>query len=125
MRVLVGRVTRAQVTVDSQICGQIGPGLVLLVGCHSADDDQALRFCAEKCAHLRIFADDQGKMNRSIIDVGGAVLAISQFTLYADCRKGRRPCTSASSSCWKSWDWRSPGGSSAPIWKWKSTTTAP
>ena len=91
MRVLVQRITRAQVTVDSQICGQIGPGLVLLVGCHSADDDQALRFCAEKCAHLRIFADDQGKMNRSIIDVGGAVLAISQFTLYADCRKGRCP----------------------------------
>jgi len=91
MRVLVQRVSRAQVAVDGQVCGRIGPGLVLLVGCRAADDDQALRFCAEKCAHLRIFADDQGKMNRSVIDVGGAVLAISQFTLYADCRKGRRP----------------------------------
>lgn len=91
MRILVQRVTRAQVIVDDRVCGQIGPGLVLLVGCHPADDDQALRFCAEKCAHLRIFADDQGKMNRSVIDIGGSILAISQFTLYADCRKGRRP----------------------------------
>jgi D-aminoacyl-tRNA deacylase len=91
MKVLVQRVSQAQVAIDGQVCGQIGPGLVLLVGCHAADDDQALRFCAEKCAHLRIFADDQGKMNRSLIDIGGAVLAISQFTLYADCRKGRRP----------------------------------
>ena len=91
MKVLVQRVSRASVRVDGQLCGQIGHGLVLLVGFGPGDDERALRFCAEKCAHLRIFADDQGKMNRSVLDVGGRVLAISQFTLYGDCRKGRRP----------------------------------
>lgn len=91
MKVLVQRVSRASVRVDGLLCGQIGHGLVLLVGFGPGDDEHALRFCAEKCAHLRIFADDQGKMNRSVLDVGGRVLAISQFTLYGDCRKGRRP----------------------------------
>ena len=91
MKVLVQRVSHASVHVDGQLRGQIGQGLVLLVGFGPSDDDQSLRFCAEKCAHLRIFADDQGKMNRSVLDIGGGVLAISQFTLYGDCRKGRRP----------------------------------
>ena len=91
MKVLVQRVSHASVHVDGQLHGQIGPGLVLLVGFGPDDSEQSLRFCAEKCAHLRIFADDQGKMNRSVLDIGGGVLAISQFTLYGDCRKGRRP----------------------------------
>jgi len=91
VRVLVQRVIQARVRVDGQVRGEIGPGLVLLAGFHASDDEKALRFGAEKCAHLRIFADPAGKMNRSVLDVGGKVLAISQFTLYADCRKGRRP----------------------------------
>ena len=91
MKVLVQRVSRASVRVDGQLHGQIGHGLLLLVGFGPNDDEQALRFCAEKCAHLRIFADADGKMNRSVLDVDGGVLAISQFTLYGDCRKGRRP----------------------------------
>ena len=91
MRVLVQRVSQARVLVDSQIRGEIGHGLVLLVGIHCSDDENALRFCAQKCAHLRIFADEAGKMNRSVLETGGRVLAVSQFTLYGDCRKGRRP----------------------------------
>lgn len=91
MRVLVQRVSQARVLVEEQVKGQIGRGLVLLVGIHPDDDESALRFCAEKCAHLRIFADEDGKMNRSVLDVGGRILAVSQFTLYGDCRKGRRP----------------------------------
>jgi len=87
----VQRVARARVRVDGRTCGQIGPGLALLIGFHASDDEQSLRFCAEKCAHLRIFADEQGKMNRSLIDIGGSALAVSQFTLYGDCRRGRRP----------------------------------
>ena len=91
MRVLVQRVRQASVKIDGQIHGQIGPGLLLLVGFRSGDTERELRFCAQKCAHLRIFADDQGKMNHSVLDTGGAVLAVSQFTLYGECRKGRRP----------------------------------
>lgn len=91
MRVLVQRVSRARVRVEGRICGEIGSGLVLLIGFQAADDEQALRFCAEKCAHLRIFPDAEGKMNRSLLETGGQVLAISQFTLYGDCRRGRRP----------------------------------
>ena len=91
MRVLIQRVTRARVLVKNQLRGKIAHGLVLLIGIHPDDDENALRFCAEKCAHLRIFADEAGKMNRSVLDVGGSVLAVSQFTLYGDCRRGRRP----------------------------------
>ena len=91
MKVLVQRVSQAQVRVEGQVCGQIDRGLVLLIGIHAGDDEKALRFCVEKCAHLRIFPDQQGKMNQSVIEVGGQVLAISQFTLYGDCQRGRRP----------------------------------
>ena len=95
MKVLVQRVSQASVTVDRETIGQIDQGLLLLVGFGPGDDEQALRFCAEKCANLRIFADDEGKMNRSLLDIGGGVLCISQFTLYGDCRKGRRPSFTA------------------------------
>ena len=91
MRVLVQRVSQARVSVDGQTVGQIAHGLLLLLGFRSGDDQQALRYCAQKCAHLRVFTDDEGKMNRSLLDIGGSVLCISQFTLYGDCRKGRRP----------------------------------
>jgi len=95
VRALVQRVSRASVTVDDKTIGQIDQGLLLLVGFGPGDGEQALRFCAEKCANLRIFADDEGKMNRSLLDIGGGVLCISQFTLYGDCRKGRRPSFAA------------------------------
>jgi D-tyrosyl-tRNA(Tyr) deacylase len=95
LKVLVQRVSQASVTVDGETIGQIDQGLLLLVGFGPGDDEQALRFCAEKCANLRIFADDEGKMNRSLLDIGGGVLCISQFTLYGDCRKGRRPSFTA------------------------------
>ena len=91
MKTLVQGVSQASVTVDNAINGQIDQGLLLLVGFRPGDDEQALRFCAEKCANLRIFPDDNGKMNRSLLDIGGGVLCVSQFTLYGDCRKGRRP----------------------------------
>ena len=91
MRVLIQRVSKSSVAVAGRVVGQIEQGLLLLVGIQRDDDEKALRFCAEKCAYLRIFADDEGKMNRSLLDIGGAALAISQFTLYGDCRKGRRP----------------------------------
>ena len=91
MKTLVQRVSQASVTVDKQIVGQITEGLLLFVGFRPGDDDKALRFCTDKCANLRIFADDEGKMNRSVLDIGGRILCISQFTLYGDCRKGRRP----------------------------------
>lgn len=91
MRVLVQRVSQARVSVDDQLLGAIGAGLVLLVGCHMDDDADAARFCAVKCANLRVFADSEGRMNRSLLNLGGEALAISQFTLYGDCRRGRRP----------------------------------
>ena len=91
MRVLLQRVSQAQVTIDGRVTGSIGVGLVALVGVHGDDTPEAAHFCADKCAHLRIFADEGGRFNRSLLDVGGQVLAISQFTLYGDCRKGRRP----------------------------------
>ena len=98
MRILVQRVSQARVRVGGQVCGQIDRGLVLLIGIHAGDDEKALRFCAEKCAHLRIFPDDCGKMNRSVLEIGGQVLAISQFTLYGDCRRGRRPSFTGAAS---------------------------
>src|SRR5262245_43027672 len=91
MRAVVQRVTRARVTVDGQTTGAIERGLVVLLGIGSGDDEQAARYLAAKIAELRIFEDENGKMNRSVAEAGGALLAVSQFTLYGDCRKGRRP----------------------------------
>ena len=96
MRIVVQRVKSGSVCVAGEMVGQIERGLVLLVGIHRDDDEDAVRFCAEKCVHLRIFSDETGKMNQSLIDVDGAALIISQFTLYGDCRKGRRPSFDAS-----------------------------
>jgi D-aminoacyl-tRNA deacylase len=91
MRLLIQRVTRASVAVDGRVVGEIGPGLVALVGVGHGDTDDTARAMATKVVDLRIFRDDDGKTNRSLIDAGGSVLAISQFTLFADTRKGRRP----------------------------------
>jgi len=91
VRAVVQRVTQASVEIDGEVVGAIGTGLVVLLGVKPGDDQRAIDFLAEKIANLRIFCDDEGKMNRSLIDVGGAALVVSQFTLYGDCRKGRRP----------------------------------
>ncbi len=91
MKVCLQRVISAKVEVDEKTVGEIGPGLVLLVGFHTGDEESQLKPMAEKIAALRIFEDDAGKMNRSLSDLGLAVLIVSQFTLYGDTRKGRRP----------------------------------
>jgi D-tyrosyl-tRNA(Tyr) deacylase len=91
MRLVIQRVREASVTVESTITGQIGLGLLVLVGCVPTDDETALAWMARKLVNLRIFNDDQGQMNRSVRDVGGQVLVVSQFTLLADARKGNRP----------------------------------
>ena len=91
MRVVLQRVTEARVRVDGRTVGEIGPGLLLLCAFQAGDDAAVLAWMAAKCADLRIFADEEGKMNRSLRDTGGAVLAVSQFTLYGDCANGRRP----------------------------------
>jgi len=96
MRVLVQRVARAAVHIDGETVACIGPGLLLFVAFKAGDDDADLIWMAEKVAYLRIFEDDAGKMNRSLLDVGGQALAVSQFTLYGDARKGRRPSFDAS-----------------------------
>lgn len=91
MKVVLQRVRHAKVTVDGEVVGEIGAGLLLLVAFAPGDTPEVLDWMARKCADLRIFKDDEGLMNRSLRDVGGDVLAVSQFTLYGDCRKGRRP----------------------------------
>jgi D-tyrosyl-tRNA(Tyr) deacylase len=91
MRALIQRVKSGKVSVDDQIVAQIDHGLVILLGIGPGDNEESARFLAEKIASLRIFEDDQGKFNLSILDKGGAALVVSQFTLYADVRKGRRP----------------------------------
>jgi len=91
MRAVVQRVSRASVTVEGRVIGEIGPGLLVLLGVSSADAEADADYLAEKIAGLRIFEDQDGKMNRSVVDVGGAVLAVSQFTLYGDVRRGKRP----------------------------------
>lgn len=91
MRLLLQRVTRAAVRVDGAVVGEIGPGLLVLVGIGHADTDATVRALADRTCDLRIFRDEAGLTNRSLMEVGGEVLAISQFTLYADTRRGRRP----------------------------------
>ena len=91
MRVVLQRVTRARVLVDGDVAGEIGQGLVVLVAVGREDTAATASSMAEKIVNLRIFGDEQGKMNRSLLDTGGAVLAVSQFTLYGDARGQRRP----------------------------------
>ncbi len=91
MRALVQRVSRSAVYTESIPPVEIGRGMLILLGVGREDSPNDLQFVAEKCAHLRIFEDDQGKMNRSLLEIGGEALVVSQFTLYGDTRKGRRP----------------------------------
>ena len=93
MRVVLQRVSRARVTISGRVAGEIGAGLLLLVGFTAGDSDEAAAWMADKVVGLRIFPDDEGKMNRSLdeLDPPGALLVVSQFTLYGDARKGRRP----------------------------------
>jgi D-aminoacyl-tRNA deacylase len=95
MRAVLQRVSSAQVTVAGEVVGRIGQGLLVLLGVALGDEEQDARYLAEKTAQLRIFEDEAGKMNRSLEDIGGELLAVSQFTLLADCRQGRRPGFSA------------------------------
>jgi len=91
MRALLQRVTSASVVVDGATTGAVGRGLLILLGVGEGDTDDITRRMAEKCANLRIFEDAEGKMNVNLLDTGGSALVVSQFTLYADCRRGRRP----------------------------------
>jgi len=91
MKAIIQRAARGSVTVEGETIGSIGPGYVILLGVREGDTEEDARALACKTVNLRIFSDDAGKMNRSIQDIGGAILVISQFTLYADTRKGNRP----------------------------------
>jgi D-tyrosyl-tRNA(Tyr) deacylase len=91
MRAVVQRVTRAEVRVGERVTGAIGEGMLVLVGAHRDDTTADVNWLADKLVNLRIFEDDQGLMNRSLLDTGGEMLIVSQFTLLGDCRKGRRP----------------------------------
>ncbi|MBI5968472.1 MAG: D-tyrosyl-tRNA(Tyr) deacylase [Deltaproteobacteria bacterium] len=98
MRAVIQRVSRAQVRVAGQVIGEIGKGLLLLLGVGRGDSNKEADSLLEKVIHLRIFEDAEGKMNLSLLDVSGELMVISQFTLYADCRKGRRPSFTDASS---------------------------
>jgi D-tyrosyl-tRNA(Tyr) deacylase len=91
MRLVIQRVREASVTVDGAITGQIDAGLLVLAGCAPSDNEATLAWMARKLVNLRIFGDENGQMNRSVLDIGGQVLVVSQFTLLADARKGNRP----------------------------------
>jgi D-aminoacyl-tRNA deacylase len=91
MRTVVQRVSRARVTIGSEVTGEIGPGLMVLLGVGQTDSEQAADYLAEKIIGLRVFEDAEGRMNRSVQEVGGAALVVSQFTLYGDVRRGKRP----------------------------------
>jgi D-tyrosyl-tRNA(Tyr) deacylase len=95
MRAVIQRVTSAQVSVDGRETGAIGLGLLVLLGVHSDDEHRDVSWLAGKIVNLRIFEDSEGKMNLSLLDTGGAILIVSQFTLLGDCRKGRRPSWSS------------------------------
>jgi D-tyrosyl-tRNA(Tyr) deacylase len=98
MRAVVQRVSRAQVTVNGEVAGKIGLGLLVLLGVGQDDSESDAIYLAEKIAGLRVFEDERGKMNRSAHDVGGGVLAVSQFTLYGDVRRGKRPSFGAAAA---------------------------
>ena len=91
MRLVVQRVTRASVTVDGEVTGKIGKGYMVLVGAEVGDTEADARLCADKLAGLRVFVDDEGKLNRSVLDVGGAFLLVAECTRLGDARRGRRP----------------------------------
>ena len=91
MRAILQRVNFARVTVEAEITGEIGKGLLVLLGVHREDDENKAKVLANKVACMRIFEDEEGKMNRSLLDIGGEALVVSNFTLYSDTRKGRRP----------------------------------
>lgn len=91
MRAVVQRVTESNVTVDGETVGAIGPGIMVLIGVSTEDTDKDLKYIVEKVPNLRIFDDENGVMNKSLLDAGGSILAVSQFTLYGDARGGRRP----------------------------------
>lgn len=107
MRAVVQRVTEARVTVEGEVVGEIGRGLMVLVGVGLEDDDASARALADRIVVLRIFDDEQGRMNRSLLDVGGELLAVSQFTLWGDCRSGRRP----------SWSRAAPAERAEPLYR--------
>lgn len=107
MRVVAQRVAEAQVRVDGRVCGEIGGGLLVLAGFEAADTADDLHWMAQKLVRLRIFPDEGGVMNRSILEAGGAILAVSQFTLFASTRKGNRP----------SWGRAAPGAVSEPLFQ--------
>lgn len=91
MRIVIQRVKRASVTIDGHVSGEIGKGLLLLIGIHETDTKTEADWCIRKIPKLRIFEDEEGKMNRSAEDIGGGILAVSQFTLYGNAKKGMRP----------------------------------
>lgn len=91
MRLLIQRAAKGSVSIDGKTVGRTGKGLVVLVGVTHTDTEADAEYLANKCVNLRIFTDENGKMNLSLLDIGGGILAISQFTLYGDCVKGRRP----------------------------------
>ena len=107
MKALIQRVTSGSVTVEGVVRGQIGKGLVVLLGVTHTDDAKAAEYIASKCAELRIFEDDQGKLNLSVEDIKGEILLVSQFTLYGSTRKGRRP----------SFDAAAPGSVAEPLYE--------
>lgn len=91
MRIVIQRVSRASVTVDNEVVGRIGEGILILLGVADGDTEEDIKYLADKALGLRIFRDENDKMNLSVSDIGGEVLVVSQFTLYGDCKKGKRP----------------------------------